>query len=315
MKKAILSTSRLNSYGTRVLTEGIDTAQYAKNPILLWMHRRPLDSGEHLPLGKVEDLHVEGDALVGTPVFDQTDEFARQIESKWEQGMLRMTSIGIEIVETSKKKEHLLEGQTRPTITKSRLLEVSIVDIGANDDALQIQDDAPDAVLAHGMVMNFSFDNEETLDNLETLETLELLEQTPNNMNEELNQELEALREENAALREQIETLNLSLLNQTLDAAISERRIGEADRDNFLNLGKTAGLEVVKMTLSLLKPQAKRPSEVLNLRDGDLTGGQQTYERLSDIPAGDFETFRKEQPAEYARLYKETYGVELAEED
>lgn len=67
-KEAIISTPRLNSYGTRVLTEGIDTEQYKKNPVLLFMHRR--GSVKDMPIGRIENLRVEGDTLYGTPVFD-----------------------------------------------------------------------------------------------------------------------------------------------------------------------------------------------------------------------------------------------------
>ena len=49
-----------------------------------------------------------------------------------------MTSIGIDIMELSDDPQLLVVGQTRPTITKSKLCEVSLVDIGANDDAIRL---------------------------------------------------------------------------------------------------------------------------------------------------------------------------------
>lgn len=70
-KEMIISTSRLNSYGSRVITTGIDITQYEKNPVLLWMHRRSFSSGSPLPIGRVENLRFDGDALKGTPVFDE----------------------------------------------------------------------------------------------------------------------------------------------------------------------------------------------------------------------------------------------------
>ena len=36
-----------------------------------------------MPIGKVENLRVEDGKLIGTPVFDQNDDFAKRIESKW----------------------------------------------------------------------------------------------------------------------------------------------------------------------------------------------------------------------------------------
>lgn len=42
-KDFIINTSGLNSYGTRVLTPGIDLAQFKRNPVLLYMHTRGFD--------------------------------------------------------------------------------------------------------------------------------------------------------------------------------------------------------------------------------------------------------------------------------
>lgn len=103
------------------------------------MHRRSFDR-DAMPIGRIDNLRIDGDRLIGTPVFDQNDEFAKKIESKWENGFLRMASAGIEIIETSDAPEYLLQGQTRRTITRCRLEEVSIVDIGGNNDALQLYD-------------------------------------------------------------------------------------------------------------------------------------------------------------------------------
>jgi len=139
MKEVIISTSGVNCYGSRILTEGIDLKQFEKNPLLLWMHRRSFE-GDAMPIGRVENLRIDGDKLIGTPVFDQHDEFAKKIENKWENGFLRMASAGIEILEVSDAPEHLAQGQTRTTVTRCRLEEVSIVDIGGNDEALQLYD-------------------------------------------------------------------------------------------------------------------------------------------------------------------------------
>lgn len=72
MNEVVISTSAVNSYGFRVLTEGIDTTQFERNPILLWMHNRPMrgTKDEVLPLGRVENLRKEGDKLIGSLVFD-----------------------------------------------------------------------------------------------------------------------------------------------------------------------------------------------------------------------------------------------------
>ena len=98
-KEAIISTPRLNSYGARVLTEGIDLTQYQKNPVLLYMHRRGRKGGY------ADRNHGEcargGDTLYGTPKFDDDTEDERNISKKWERGTLRMLSAGLDIMEWS----------------------------------------------------------------------------------------------------------------------------------------------------------------------------------------------------------------------
>ena len=49
-----------------------------------------------------------------------------------------MVSMGADILELSEAPEHIAPGQTRPTVSKSKLREVSVVDIGSNDDALRL---------------------------------------------------------------------------------------------------------------------------------------------------------------------------------
>ena len=136
-REGVITSNGLNCYGGRVLTEGGILDQYKRNPVLLYMHKRGYD-GKTMPIGRIEDIRIEGDKLIGTPVFDEKDEFAKQVGQKWEDGFLRMFSAGIEILETSSAPELLVPGQTRPTVTKWKLEEVSIVDIGGNDEALRL---------------------------------------------------------------------------------------------------------------------------------------------------------------------------------
>ena len=40
MARIRISDETLNCYGTWIRTEGVDLAQYQKNPVMLWMHWR-----------------------------------------------------------------------------------------------------------------------------------------------------------------------------------------------------------------------------------------------------------------------------------
>ncbi len=137
MKRIVISDESINSYGFWVLTDGIDTAAFQKNPVMLWNHNRD-DHGTvnaQLPIGIWKDLRVENGVLTGEPVFDETDEFAVKIKQKYESGVLNACSMGFMPLEWSDAPEMLKEGQTVATVTRCRLLEVSICDIPSNSNA------------------------------------------------------------------------------------------------------------------------------------------------------------------------------------
>lgn len=325
-KEVIISTSGLNCYGGRVLTSGIDLTQFQKNPLLLWMHRRSFDR-DAMPIGRIDNLRTDGDRLIGTPVFDQNDEFAKKIESKWENGFLRMASAGIEIIETSDAPEHLLQGQTRRTITRCRLEEVSIVDMGGNDEALQLYDrsgkvlklaagedndalpllapekkDEPSGTAPDGK------DNNQTKKSTQSMnkEFLQLLGLSETATEQEAVGALRLLKEKD----DKVETLQLASITAVVDGAIAEKRITADKKEHFVNIGKAAGIDSLRTTLSLMQP-VRKPTEVIRQTDEPRDDEPKTYAKLSDVPADQLEKLREERPQDYERLYKAEYGHDI----
>ena len=145
MARVRISNSSLNSYGTRVLTSGLDISQYEKNPVLLYMHKRGT------VIGYVKDIKREGDNLTGELVFDEVTDLSKQCKAQFEKGSLRMVSMGADILELSEAPEHIVPGQTRPTVSKSKLREVSVVDIGSNDDAIRLNYEGKALELGEGL--------------------------------------------------------------------------------------------------------------------------------------------------------------------
>lgn len=316
-KEVVISTSGLNCYGSRVLTSGIDLTQYQKNPVLLWMHRRSFN-GKDMPIGRMENLRIDGDRLIGTPVFDENDEFAKQIAGKWENGFLRMASAGIEIIETSDAPEHLLQGQTRATITRCKLEEVSIVDIGGNDDALQLY--ANDGKLmrlawdslplllnkpnAEGTSPEVSLTNQKKQNKMKE-EFLKLLGLAETASEQEAVNALRLLKEK----ADKAEGLTLASINALVDSAVADRRITADKKEHFVSLGKSAGIEALRTTLELMQPQSK-PTDVIHQTTSPVSGEQKTFAKLSEVPAEEVASLKENNPTEYARLYKAEYGVE-----
>lgn len=138
----IVNTENVNSYGYRILTDGIDYAQYMRNPVVLFMHERDGygNKGSEV-IGRCTRLYKEGTTLIAEVEFDEQDEFAKKIAGKVERGYIRMASMYAEIKEVSTQPQHILEGQVYETVTACKLVEISIVDIGGNDNALKLSKD------------------------------------------------------------------------------------------------------------------------------------------------------------------------------
>lgn len=132
-KRFVISTESKNDKGFHVRTSGIQLLEYTDNPLMLWMHKRPKGESENeiLPLGYFTDLAIEDGKLMGTPVFDDTDEFAMRIYNKVEKGVLKMASAGLKPVTWGKEGDKIW-------LEKSNLKEISLVDIGSNAEAIAI---------------------------------------------------------------------------------------------------------------------------------------------------------------------------------
>ena len=140
MKTFILTDESLNNYGFWLPLSGAQLDQFRKNPIMLWMHNRAWrgTKEEVLPIGYWDNIRIEKGKLLADAVFDENDDFASTIGDKVENNILRMASCGIRVIESSQDLKWLKPGQTCETPTKWTLKEASIVDIGANDNALSL---------------------------------------------------------------------------------------------------------------------------------------------------------------------------------
>lgn len=319
MKEAIISTERINSYGSRVLTAGIDLTQYEKNPIVLYMHRR--GRKEDMPIGIMTNLRVENGILYGTPKFDDDTEDERNISKKWDRGTLRMLSAGLDVLEWSEDPAMLVAGQTRPTVTKSKLIEVSVVDIGSNDDALQV------GLYHEGKLLTLAAGEEsdhlpllsrtETESGDETPATSPENEQNPNNNSNNMEKILlklglapGATEDEAVAaigrLQEEKNTITLARITDAVDTAVKEKRITADKKDKYLNLGKRIGLDSLNALFADMTP-AQKPLDLVKPAGGSgtasdvkLTWATATADHLADL--------RDNNREEYVRLYREHFG-------
>ena len=306
-KRVRITNESVNSYGFRVLTSGIDLEQYRRNPVLLYMHER----GN--VIGYVKDLQVENGEVTGELVFDEASELSIRCKKQFEVGSLRMVSVGLDPKETSGAPELLLEGQTRPTVTKSKLVEVSLVDIGANDDAIRMYNEGTAIELGKDgncllPLLSNNPINQTTMD----LKKLALQLGLPETADEATvlakNAELQKEAGASVTLKAENDKLKLAGITTLVDKAITEKKITVENKEHFLNLGKTIGAEELEKTLAAMSPNVKL-SGIINHQGGS-PAQQGSYTKLSEVPEAELLTMRQSDPATYKRLFKAEYGYE-----
>ena len=311
----IINTENVNSYGYRILTDGIDYAQYMRNPVVLFMHERGVNAykGSEV-IGRCTKLYKEGTTLIAEVEFDEQDEFAKKIAGKVERGYIRMASMFAEIKEVSADPHHLLEGQVYETVTACKLVEISIVDIGGNDNALKLSKDGKPfqlkkivtntsnnmdiKVIALALGMGENTKEEAVLSALHNLKTAK-----------------EKADAEIVALKKTISETRTAEATTLVDKAISLGLIPEALKESQLKQFE-ADFDGQKAVLSKLvadkeaentqQGKANTVREVVLGAGAKPTGtANENFDYLQKYNPAKLRQLRDEQPEEYARLAKE----------
>ena len=252
-----LTNDTLNSYGYRVLTEGVDITQYERNPILLYMHNR----GK--AIGLIKDIKKENGEITGELAFDEATELSTQCKKQWDFGSLRMVSIGFEIIETSEAAELIVPGQRYATVTKARLIEVSLVDIGANNDAIRLHKDGQLITLSEGgdcplpRLNHKPTNNQPQMDIKALALTLGLPETADEAAVNAKLAELKAANYEAENIRKENEQLKLSQITAAVDGAIAAKKIPADKKQHFLDLGQKVGIDTLNDTIAAMSPDRK----------------------------------------------------------
>lgn len=317
-RKVRISDSSLNSYGTRVLTSGVDLVQFRKNPVLLWMHNRAWrgQQSEVLPLGYVENIQVEGDSITGELVFDEQDEFAKQIASKWDGGILRMVSPNFDIIAVDESPDLAVPGQTRATITEAKLVEVSVVDIGGNDNNIALQYQGKELKLSEGgefpeiPAIQLHNPKKEEMSYKTIALKLGLNEDAPEDKVLSEVSVLLGYKTANETLRKELDDLKLSGITGKVKAAVTAGLLPADKEADMIALGKMDEKQL-DTVLSLLHKPVK-PTTVINTPANGGSVELSKAQKLSDIPEKDWADLRENNNAEYIRLFKAQFGIDPA---
>lgn len=135
----IVTTDSIDRHSERVLPSGAKIKSFKSNPVMLYNHLRPsfFSPNANLPIGKWGNISI-GEKSIEMEAFisDGTDE-SRKVLELVKDGVIRTASIGFRPLKWSDDEKDKLPGQKGLTITEYELIEVSLVDIPANPDAVQ----------------------------------------------------------------------------------------------------------------------------------------------------------------------------------
>jgi HK97 family phage prohead protease len=121
----VASTSSVDRMGDTV-EQDFDLAEYLRNPVVLFGH------DHDQPVGKALDVRFENGQLVADIEFAPTER-GQEIKALVDHGTLRALSIGFTPGDTQARPDGGL------SFAKNHLLEISIVPVPANPDALRIK--------------------------------------------------------------------------------------------------------------------------------------------------------------------------------
>ncbi len=125
----IASTENVARDGMVIESSGWDLENFQRNPVFLWAHDM---MGARPPIGRVDKVFTKSKQLVADVTFDQGDDFARSVESKYRNGFLSAVSVSWDTREFAPPKA----AGAAPRITKAELLEISAVPVPSDPGAL-----------------------------------------------------------------------------------------------------------------------------------------------------------------------------------
>ncbi|MDX6187982.1 HK97 family phage prohead protease [Flavobacterium sp. Fl-318] len=314
----VINTENVNEYKYRILTDGIDYTQYLRNPVVLYLHERDsyTNKGGEV-IGRCIKLFVQDKKLIATIEFDQNDEFSKKIADKVAGGFIRMASMYADVIAASSEPELVKEGQLYETVTKCKLVEISIVPIGGNDDALKLskkggevklnklnikKEDMPE-LKTIALALGKAADTSESV-LLDTISKIKLEKDTAETKVTALEAEVKGIRLTAATdLVEKAVVLGLiptALKDSQIKAfdgnfeeqkAILSKLIGDKEAENVGNGNQAAVKEVILSSRSTT--------------GNVLTTPEESFDYLQKHDAVKLSKIRDDEPAKYAQLAKD----------
>lgn len=291
-KRIVICSGKVNRNGYKVVAEGINTASFIKNPVLLIQHNNTA-----LSIGKMTDLRlekVEGRmALTGVPDFDMQDPLAVMIANKYNNGYMNSCSMGHQPIKTSCAPEDIEPGQVYETVLETELIEVSITNIPGDRDAVTM-------TLSNGEVVH-------ELRKLNINHKIQIMDL--NKISAQLGLKAEAGETEVLQaiknLQINLETLQVERVKSLIALGTTNGHITDDNRAVYEALATTNYEHVVK--LLSVKPESKSVDPTGN-DTGSIVATVKALANKSEVKGDEklsFDKLSRENPKELLRIKKE----------
>ncbi|AOW08738.1 HK97 family phage prohead protease [Flavobacterium gilvum] len=310
-----------NTYGFSILTEGIDLTRFSKNPVMLSDH---WNSNWNV-IGKWFDVKKDGSILTGLPDFDTEDKDAAAISGKVERGYINACSMGIIF-----DRENLTVVAGKVILTKCELVEVSIVPVPSNANAVRLMhadgkpmEEKEIQELSLSVIpgiknpeLNLNIDNmKKIILSVATLMALGFKDQPTDGLDVSdveakvlgLSKQVNDLTVKNEALelaaktaKDAQEAATKLAATQKVDLAITQGKIPADKKEAFVQLGITSP-EVLEATLAMI-PEKQNFSAGVKTLTGNGAPEVKTMEDFQKLSFDAQLAFKNDNPEEYKKI-------------
>lgn len=288
-----------------------------------------------LPIGRWENIRIDGTQILADAIFDEEDERAAAIMGKVERGFLKAASIGAWPGETSVDPSLMMSGQTYPTFTTWKAREASICTIGSNHNALALYDKENKLIdLSDKAQLIKLFDTSGGIDvshknNTQMTILTGLLKLSDNaseqaiadevrkiiQMRDQLQTENGTLKTGNQALQSKVDAFEQKEKDERkataislIDAAIKESRLDAKGKDAWLAMFDS-NFEQAKAQLEAIPARGSVAAQVQTSSSGSGKGSVKLADMdFAEIVKADKLKELKKEPELYKEKFYEAYG-------
>lgn len=296
-KRIVLSDgNKVNSKGYRIDLSGMNTERFTDNPVMLYQHN------QDKVIGRWENWTVTDNKLQADPVFDDGDELGAEVKRKYEKDFLRAASIGLIVLDMQRINDVW-------TVTKSELLEASIVSIPADAGAVVLYNENKEVLSFEQLQLNFN-NNQQQIQNQSNMQQITLSQNTVESLALSADYTAKDVELAVAEKDKTIATLNAKITaaetkerTDYLDQAEKDGKITPAEKTEFLKLAENGGYNSVKAIVDS-RPANASASLADQVTKSDLTAGREswTYTDWSKNDPKGLLKLKHENPAQFEKL-------------